>query len=252
MLSTGLCSITFGEKSVDEIIKLCRQTGIEGIEWASNGHVPEGDLELAASVREKTEAAGLSVCSYGSYYRCDKEQADFALFLDSAVALGAKVIRVWAGTKGSAEADEAYRAEVIDHIRNAVDLASKKGVTVTLEYHGQTLTDTQESAHQLLQDLGRPELKLYWQPRTGGNFEEDLVELNAALPYASHVHCFYWGSGGWNDKRALCEGTDNWREYLSRIRAFGGSRYIILEFVKDGTEQQLFDDAKTLRSLLAE
>ena len=252
MLSIGLCSITYRKKSVDEIIEVCQQAGIEGIEWGGDVHVPPGDVELAATVREKTEAAGLSVCSYGSYYRCDKEQADFTMVLDSAVALGTNVIRVWAGAKGSEDANPEYRSEVIEHIRRAVELATKKGITITLEYHGGTLTDTQASAHQLLKEVGKPELKLYWQPRAGGKFETDVVELEAALPYLSHVHCFNWGPAGWQDKKALSEGVEDWREYLKRVKAIGGDRFIIFEFVKDESDQQLIDDVITLRALLAE
>lgn len=249
MLSIGLCSITYRQKSIDEVIEVCQRAGVQGIEWGGDVHVPPGDLELANTVREKTEAAGLSVCSYGSYYRCDKEQVDFSMVLDSALALGTKVIRVWAGAKGSEDTDEAYRAEVVDCIRNAVEAATEKGITIALEYHGGTLTDTQESTHQLLKEVNMPELKLYWQTRAGGTFEEDVVELDAALPYLSHVHIFNWGHTGWRDKKPLSEGVDDWREYLKHVKSIGGDRFIIFEFVKDETDQQLIDDAKTLRSL---
>jgi sugar phosphate isomerase/epimerase len=252
MLSIGLCSITFRDKSIDEVIELCQKANIKGVEWGSDVHVPPGDLDLAASARQKTESAGLSVCSYGSYYRCDRDQGDFLPLLESALALGTPVIRVWAGTKGSADADPSYRAEVVDCIRHAVETATEKGITIALEYHGGTLTDTQESAHQLLREVGKPELKLYWQPRSGGVFATDIVELEAALPHLSHVHCFHWGPGGWSDKKALSEGIEDWSIYLERIKSIGGERFVILEFVKDGTDQQLLEDAATLRTLLAE
>ena len=172
------------------------------------------------------------------------------MVLDSALALGTKVIRVWAGSKGSSDADESYRAEVVEHIRNALDLATEKGITIALEYHGGTLTDTHASTHQLLKEVNKPELKLYWQTRAGGKYETDIVELEAALPYLSHVHCFNWGATGWQDKKPLSEGTDDWREYLKRVKSIGGDRFVIFEFVKDETDQQLIDDAQTLRNLL--
>ena len=67
MFYTGLTSITFRKLSIDEIIALTASAGLDGIEWGSDVHVPQGDTELAESVKAKTEAAGLKVCSYGSY-----------------------------------------------------------------------------------------------------------------------------------------------------------------------------------------
>lgn len=250
MLKTGLTSITFRPLPVDDIIALAKECGIDGIEWGGDVHARPGELCDAKQIREKTEAAGLTIPSYGSYYRCDAEEGAFDDTLATAQALGAKVIRVWAGRKGSDKADAAYRDEVADSLRGAVDAAKAVGVTVALEYHGNTLTDTQASAHQLLKEVGRDELKLYWQPRSGGIFENDLAELQAALPHLAHVHLFHWGPEGWGDKRPLADGVEPWTEYLKIIRQAEGDRYVIFEFVKDGEPDQLRADAKTLHQLL--
>ncbi|MFW6217682.1 MAG: sugar phosphate isomerase/epimerase family protein [Verrucomicrobiota bacterium] len=251
-MKSGLCSISFRKHSVDEVIELAKSAGIEGIEWGGDVHVPPGDLELARRVREKTEAAGLEVCSYGSYYKCTDETEPFADVLDSARELGAPVIRLWAGAKGSAEATEDDRRDIAERLRRAVLSAAESNITVALEYHGGTLTDTQESAHRLLQEVGLPDLKLYWQPRTGGEFKDDIPELEAALPVLAHVHCFHWGPGGWKDRRPLLEGTDDWKTYLEIIRQAEDERFIILEFIKDDSPEQLREDARVLRALLAE
>lgn len=250
MLHSGLCSITFRQLSVDEIITLCQKAGIDGIEWGGDVHVPPGDLELAKSVKTKTESAQLKLCSYGSYYRCDEEADAFSDVLETADALGTPVIRVWAGRKGSADASQAYRDEVVEHLRRAVITAREMDITIALEYHGGTLTDTQESAQRLLKEVGLDELKLYWQPRSGGDFDTDLLELEAALPHLSHVHCFHWGPDGWSDKRALLDGTKNWKAYLEPVRQLAGDRYVILEFVKGDSPEQFIEDAQVLKALL--
>jgi len=251
MLHSGLCSITFRQLSVDEIIALCQKAKIDGIEWGGDVHVPPGDIEHARSVKAKTEEAGMGVCSYGSYYRCDSEEDAFSDVLDSAAALGAPVIRVWAGRKGSDEADADYRDEVVEHLKRAVIAARELDTTVALEYHGGTLTDTQASAHQLLEEVGLPELKLYWQPRTArGDLNSNLAELKAALPHLAHVHCFHWGKGGFNERFALLDGTTDWKAYLALIRELEGDRYVILEFTKDNAPGQFLEDAHVLRSLL--
>ncbi len=250
MIHTGLCSITFRNLSVDRVIALARSAGLEGIEWGGDVHVPPGDPELASVVGEKTRGAGLLVSSYGSYYRCDREAGDFYPVANTAAALGTKVVRVWAGTRGSEEADDAYRAEVADCLREAVGIAESLGLIVSLEYHGGTLTDTMESTHQLLGAVARPELRLYWQPRSHGTKEENLKELWAALPYLSHLHLFHWGPGGWRDRRSLDEGQAVWRQYLEAVQSIGGERFALFEFVKDDREDQLIADAVTLKDLL--
>lgn len=251
MLYTGLCSITFRKYSVDEIIEIAEQGGIDGIEWGGDVHVPPGALELARAVGEKTKAAGLETCSYGAYYRCDEASEDFADVLDTAVALGAPIIRVWPGRQDSETASDAYRAEVVEHLRRAVIAARELDVTIALEYHGETFTDTQASAHQLIREVNLPELKLFWQPRTSGSFANDLLELDAALPHLAYVHCFNWGPEGFNDARPLLDGTAQWQQFLDRIRQVEGDRFVILEFVKDGSPEQFLEDAQVLRSLIA-
>ena len=252
MLKTGLCSITFRKLGTDAIIELAADAGLDGIEWGGDVHVVPGDPQNAAAVGRATRDAGLAVSSYGSYYRSDAEAGAFAPVLEAAKALEAPVIRVWAGRKGSADADPEYRAEVIAALRKAVNAASAEGRTVALEYHGNTLTDTRTSAHQLLREVDHPGLKLYWQPRNGGRLEDNWEELNAALPHLSHIHVFHWQltPEGKIDRRPLSEGENDWREYLDLLKRDAADRFCILEFVRNDDPDQLRYDAATLKALL--
>ena len=63
----GLCSVTFRTLAPESIVALAAECGIAGIEWAGDVHVPPGEVDTARRVRQLTEAAGLSVVSYGSY-----------------------------------------------------------------------------------------------------------------------------------------------------------------------------------------
>jgi len=252
MLKTGLTSITFRPLSVDDIIALVKECGIDGIEWGGDVHAKPGEVETAKAIKAKCDTAGIDCQSYGSYYRCDIEAGVFDGDVATAQALGATVIRVWAGRKGSDKADQSYRDEVVQSLRKAVDMAKIAGITIALEYHGNTLTDTQESAHQLLEEVDRDELKLYWQPRSGGTMKDDLEQLKAALPVLAHVHCFHWGPNGWSDKRPLADGIEPWTEYMKLIKQAEGDRYIITEFVAGDTPDQFRADAKVLKKLIAD
>jgi len=251
MLYSGLCSITFRQLSVDEIVELCQKAAIDGIEWGGDVHVPPGDPEFARSVREKTEAAGLTVCSYGSYFRCIEEEVPFSEVLETAAALKTSVIRVWAGNKGSAATTQADRDAVAERLRRAVVAARELDITVALEYHGGTLTDTKESAHRLLREVGLDDLKLYWQPRTAeGDLNSNFDELQAALPHLSHIHAFHWGSSGSQKRYPLAEGLADWSTYLEPLRSKDEARFVILEFVKDDEPEQFLADANTLKELI--
>jgi hypothetical protein len=57
-----------------------------------------------------TESAGLEVSSYGYYYKAgisESEGLRFSIVLETAVALNAPTIRVWAGNSGFASVDSA-------------------------------------------------------------------------------------------------------------------------------------------------
>ena len=155
---------------------------------------------------------------------------------------------------GSGDVDAGYRGEVVEVIRKAVDLAEAVGLTVALEYHGGTLTDTCESAHKLLEEVGRDALKLYWQPRTGGCYTEDRKELDEALPFLSHLHVFHWtGSYGAGVVRhPLADGETEWRDHFSKVAKLPQDRFAILEFIRGDDPDAFLADAKTLKRLLAE
>lgn len=85
-IRTGLTSVTFRQKTIDEIVALARKAQLDGIEWGGDVHVPAGDVQAARHAAKATADAGLSVLSYGSYFHGD-EGEDFAPVLESAKAL---------------------------------------------------------------------------------------------------------------------------------------------------------------------
>lgn len=252
MIKTGLVSITFRPLSPGEIIALARETGLAGIEWGGDVHVPHGDLARAREVAARTADSGLAVAAYGSYYRAGgRNDFPFAAVLETALALGAPTIRVWAGEKGiaSADADEPYRARVGADLAGIAGDAGDAGLTVSCEFHSGTLTDTNESTRRLLAENGAPALRAYWQPPVGAAVDYCLAGLDLVLPRLTNVHVFHWQD---KEKRPLAEGTDRWRRYLARLAAGGGDHYALLEFVRDDDPENLRRDARTLAGLVAE
>ena len=254
MLEPGLVSITFRSLTCKEIAALVKKAGLSSIEWGGDVHVPQGDIKKARETRKMTEDAGLSTAAYGSYYRtgCELvktgEKADFQKTLETALELNAPVIRVWAGDRGSAEADSAWREKIIEESRKISDEAEKEGITIAFEFHGGTLTDTNESALELIEGINRENVKTYWQPSVGSSMDYRLQGLRMLLPRLSHIHAFHWEG---RERRPFSEGKEEWKKYISLIEQAKGDRHIMLEFVKDESPEQFLRDAEVLKKLTA-
>ena len=252
MLIPGIASITFRKLDPQEIIRLANQARLEAIEWGGDTHVPPGDVNRAREVGRWTRNAGLMVSAYGSYYRLADERPEAVPFdrvLASAVALGAPTIRVWAGGKGSAECPPTNRQLIIEDGLRIADLAARSGITVSLEYHCGTLTDTHESTHALLTELEHPNLEFLWQPSDGETVAACTARLLDVLPRLRNVHVFHWWPTA-ADRHALIDGADRWHTYIDIVRQSQKSVDFLLEFAKGDSTAQFLEDAATLRLLL--
>jgi sugar phosphate isomerase/epimerase len=201
-----------------------------------------------------TEDAGLSVLAYGSYLRLGEEDATtFPTVVETVKALGAPSIRVWAGKRASADADDDYRSRVIDQARQFAALAAEAGIVVCYEYHVGTLTDTDASALALLRataDQPRIKIKTLWQPPHEQPVESCVASLRGVLPWLHHVHVFHWPKRG--ERAPLADGAARWQAYLDVLREHGGTWPLLLEFVRDDDPSQLLTDAATLRQWIAQ
>lgn len=251
-LTPGLVSITFRQLTPEEIIDLVRQAGLNAIEWGGDVHCPHGDEARARTVGEATRTAGLTVAAYGSYYRLGHSEQDgllFATVLRSARALGAPVIRVWAGTRPSAEADPSYRDWVARDAARICQMAAADGLRVALEFHAHTLTDTTTSALRLLETVAHPSLTSLWQPGNGWKPADRLASLRALGPRLEHLHVFHWDDQ--NQRLPLAQGTPHWPSYLKTAATLRPGTFALLEFVAGDRPEQFLQDAATLKSWLS-
>lgn len=252
MLIPGLVSITFRPLDPTAIAALCVRAGLRAVEWGGDVHVPHGDVERARVVAHLTREHGLAVSAYGSYYRTGESEAAglaFAAVLDSAVALGAPVIRVWAGRRDAKDADDAYRAAVVADVHRIADLAAAAGVAIAFEYHGGTLTATDADAQRLLAACGHPAVGTFWQPHVGADAASASAGLRAILPRLRNLHVFSWAG---HERLPLAARAADWRSWLRLAASTGRDHVCTLEFVAGDRTEQLEEDAATLRAWLAE
>ena len=241
----GLVSITYRKLSPEEIITRAVCAGLSCIEWGSDIHVPQTDILNARRVGEMTREAGLFVSSYGSYYRLGAGQA-FAPYLEVACALGAPMIRIWAGTHGSDGVDGATRAAWTEEAKAVCRMAAERGITVAFEYHHGTLTDTADSAVALVKAIDEPNCRLYWQPEFAKSQGLLLADLDKVAPWVDLCHVFTWNPD--HSRRPLIDGTEVWREYLTRIPDWS-EKPLLLEFVPSDAPDLLTREAQALRDI---
>ena len=252
MLKSGLVSVSFRGLACEEIVALAAKAGLQGIEWGGDVHVPPEDIENARRVGALTRAAGLEVASYGSYYRLGSHgpeyKAYFSKVLDAAAALGAPVIRIWAGTLGSAQTPPEQRLAWVEEAKTLACMAAERGLVLAFECHGNTLTDRRVSAVRLMHEIGSEYLRMYWPPNDCYPFAENLQALRDLLPWFVNIHVFQWPSPG--VRQPLKAGECEWLQYLSAAGADGKDHWCMLEFMPDDDPASLPEEAAALISWL--
>lgn len=247
-IRAGLCSVTFRQLTAEQVVAEAADAQLEVIEWGGDVHVPAGDPDRAMQVADLTQDAGLAVCSYGSYFRAGADE-QLTPILESAQALGADRVRIWAGRVDSQDATPDEYAAVVARLRDAAAEASDRGVSLALEYHRGTLANTSDATLRLLADV--PGLTTYWQPSVNAPDAVALAEYAAVAAHTSAVHVFSW----WPDaeRLRLDERGDLWRALFAATAAQAAPpRDALLEFVPDDDPALLASEAATLRRWISE
>lgn len=250
MKKIGLCSVTFRGFSAEEVIELSVKNGLDCIEWGGDIHVPHGDIEAATRVGEATRKSGLACDSYGSYFRCDNLE-NFKPVSQATNALGANVIRVWAGEKDSEKFNDSEFERLVETVSSCADYAEKVGQKIAFEYHYGTYCNCPESVVRLLDAVHKKNVGTYWQPAywLGDIPDSDRIEKNlAAIELIKerliNVHVYNWRGF---DRFPLSESENEWALYMEKLPSHCNC---LLEFVKDDEVQNFEEDSKTLKNFV--
>ena len=258
-MKTGLCSITFRQLGITQIVELVQQAGLDAVEWGGDLHVKPGGIAAANDARRQCRDSGLEVSSYGSYYTvldADGGEQDFNPVLETTLALDTDTIRIWAGALPSGYAERAYRTRFIEKLRADLDAAAAQNVRLALEFHVNTLSDSNAAALALLDEINHPNLYTYWQPIYWlADTDYCLDGLEKLAGRILNLHVFNWrfhaGRGSWGesvDRLSLEEGAVEWEKYLS-VPLPAGTHYALMEFVRDDDPLQFAKDAVTLKRI---
>lgn len=250
MRTIGLCSVTFRGKSVEEVIALSIKNGLDCIEWGGDIHVPHGDIEVATRVGKATRKSGLRCDSYGSYFRCDSLE-NFKPVSVAAQALGASVIRVWAGEKDSEKFSGEEFEKLVKTVSSCADYCAQLGQKIAFEYHYGTYCNHPEAVKKLLDAVHKENVGTYWQPAywlgdisDSERIEKNLAAIELLKERLVNVHVYNWRGF---DRFPLSAGSDEWKLYLERLPLHADC---LLEFVKDDEVENFEEDSKTLKNLV--
>lgn len=245
MEKIGFTTVTFRKKSRREICEIAVKNNIKFIEWGGDVHLPPNDINALRDVLSLQEEFGLTAASYGTYYRLGEENYSlWESITDTANAIGAKIIRIWQGTKASADVNESEFLSMVNETKKLADAASQKGLTVAFEFHNGTNNDNGKSSVEFLKAVNKQNVKTYWQPFST---DDDISNLKAVIPYLACVHIFEWNENG--KRYSLKHGSKKWQEIFKIIDESKTNPYLIMEFVKHDSKRQFAKDLKHLRVL---
>jgi hypothetical protein len=87
---------------------------------------------------------------------------------------------------------------------------------------------------------------MYWQPFQWQNIKDNLEYAEAIAPFTRHIHVFQWKD---NERFSLNDGVQEWQKYLHQ---FSTPRTLLLEFMPNGTTEELATEANALRFIIGE
>lgn len=253
MLRCGLSSATFRNSEAKEVINLASASGLEGIEWTADTHVPHGDFARAEELMMATLRAGLTISSYGSFVRLGRQdRAEEMLFrsaLETALRLNAPALRVW-----TASETDPHDADSLDRLAavclKAADETGKRGVTLCVEAHERSPLDTYGALETLLSKAEHPFLAASWTPLPGKGADRSLSPLMAPRTLLARVRA--WTK---EYERVSLDGAEDWRETV-RVLAREADRaaldrWALIEYLEDESEGTLIREASVLRESAA-
>jgi 3-dehydroshikimate dehydratase len=237
-LRTALCTIAFRERLLEYSLDIACESSLDGVEiWGREPHISEEyDANRVAAARKMVHDRGLEVAVFGSYLRpgaVETESMPLRDVLQIAAGLEAPIVRVWASDVGSDEADDEVWSNTIERCREASVAAERMGMSLAAEMHSNTLADTAESAKRLVEEVGRDNFGLNYQPLARLD-DNALGRLEAVLPWVIHMHAQNYaalGNGAAKLERAsLAEGVIDYAPLIERLRRHGYAGYVAVEF----------------------
>ena len=244
MYKLGLVSISFRDKSPEEILIAMKKAELHFIEWGSDVHAPKGDTKKIEKIVNLQNKYGIKCSSYGTYFRLGETPlSELEDYISTAKLLGTNILRLWCGNKNSEDLTKDEKEKLFSECKKAALIAEKQNAVLCMECHSGTYTNTKESALELMNEVNSSAFRMYWQPNQLKKKEENCAYAELLSKYTEHIHIFNWIG---NETFPLEDGIEIWKEYLGK---FGNDKTLLLEFMPDNCIDSLKREADSLRKI---
>ena len=260
------------EKSPQEVLDLCCEAGIDGIEWihwrAAGRHLDPDDMVGSAErLGEMARAAGLAVVDFTAEPEADDLDSVKA-HLEIAAAMGAPAMRM--RSRSAARQAGKTLQEQSDHVRrvlaNMAPLCEQYGVRVQYETVWGSVMASASMARRICEGLDPAWFGILIDPANMmvEGFEGWRVCCEVLGPYLHNVHCKnVWFEPSWPRQkgqvrwrfvfRPLRLGLVDWAEVVEALKEHAYDGWLCIEDCDNtyGAEERIRDDARFLRALLS-
>ncbi len=243
-LKIGVASVTFRNKTVNQVVEIAKNSGIEFIEWGGDIHVKTiEDAKLAKKLCDKNN---IKISSYGSYYRTgSSDKVDWEDVCRIASEMGASSVRIWLGNKDSEIFTESEYKELLEEMKFLCSKAEEYNLLVCPECHDNTFNNNTDAILKLKNDLNCDNFKTYFQSRyLKINYDIDRIEKT--FDFIENFHVSY------RDLKLEQRFKRKDKNYLDKlIKKFISMNFngiVIIEFTKGAKEKNFIKDVRKLKA----
>lgn len=241
----GLVSVSFRQHSPREILSAMKETNLSCVEWGSDIHAPCKDIKKLYEIVNLQEEYGVGCCSYGTYFKLGTDDInELEDYANAAKILGTTILRIWCGNKGAHLYSNDEKKSFFEESKKAARMAETLGVTLCMECHNNTYTETLDGTLEIMSEVSSPCFQMYWQPNQFNSVEDNVLYAKTVSPYVRNIHVFNWDG---SNKYPLCRAVDTWKGYLS---CFDAPKTLLLEFMPDGRIDTLQAEAQALCKII--
>lgn len=221
--------------SLEDFINDAAQLGLDAVELTSYYFPPDVSKARLYEIRKHCFERGLDISgtAVGNDFglpagtKRDEQIRLVHRWVENAVAMGAPVIRIFAGHVPDGESQESAERRMIEAMETCCDFAGQHGIHLALENHGGP-TATADGLLRLVEAVKSPWLGVNLDT---GNFASDDVygDLSRVAPFAINVQAKVMISDNNGNRRP----TD-WQRLATLLRDAHYRGHVALEFEESG------------------
>lgn len=235
-----------------DLLPAIAEAGFDALEvWQY--HLSRLSEEEVAALGERARSLGIAFPVVGLYPALhldgderEREGRAMEALIARSGALGAGVVKMFAGRLGSDGVDDEAFKRSVAFAREMAEEAEARGMVLTAETHPDTLCDSVRATRRFLDAVAAPNLRVCFQPFDFTSTEQTLADYWALREHVVHVHL----QGRRDDQISLLEEADlDYRTILRALAEDGFDGVLCIEFVKGGIVER--PEAMDLREVLA-